>query len=301
MTPTRKSCSNDESEFSPLGAIAAGTQVDFNSPLARCKTCNHPVEKDIVIFNAKRRVRVICQCQKDELEQQAEADREKELRRRLDKFRAYSLMDDRFSESTFDNWTHRPDNAGIYTLGKRYCEKWDTMFAENQGLLLHGKAGCGKTYLSFAIANELYKKGKAVIAISVARILAAIKDSYSNHGDAGENDVLNTLREASLLILDDLGVEYKTAWAYEKLYAIIDIRYRANKPTIITTNLTLAELRENLAAVDAKSNQRDPSERILNRVTEMCVPYEVKGASLRVEKGKQKRVELFTQLGISGQ
>lgn len=56
------------------------------------------------------------------------------------------------------------------------------------------------------------------MAISIIKLLAAIKDSFDKHGELGEADVLNTVRDASLLVLDDLGVEYKTAWAYEKLY-----------------------------------------------------------------------------------
>ena len=111
--------------------------------------------------------------------------------------------------------------------------------------------------------------------------------------------MLNTVRDASLLVLDDLGVEYKTAWAYEKLYAITDTRYRANKPIIITTNFTLDTLRENLAIVDLRSKLTDPSERVFNRITEMCTFHEVIGASWRISKGAQNKAALFADLGLS--
>jgi DNA replication protein DnaC len=205
-------------------------------------------------------------------------------------------MDSRFEASTFENWQHRPDNRDDYTLATKYCEKWETMYANNRGLLLYGKAGSGKTFLSFAIANALYKQGETVMAISISKLLAIIKDSFDRHGEFGETDVLNTVRDASLLVLDDLGVEYKTAWSYEKLYAIIDTRYRANKPVIITTNYSLDALRENLATVDLRTGLRDSSERVFSRITEMCAFHEIKGASWRISKGVQNKAALLAEL-----
>jgi len=254
---------------------------------------------DIEILGIMRRVAVVCPCRSEANAREKKATEAIELRRRLEKFKAYSLMDNRFEASTFANWVHRPDNQMDYALGMRYCEQWETMYANNRGLLLYGRAGNGKTFLSFAIANALYRQGKAVMAISISRLLALIKDSFDKHDSYGETDVLNTIRDANLLVLDDIGVEYKTAWAYEKLYAIIDTRYRANKPTIITTNFTLDALRENLATVDLKSRLRDPSERIFSRITEMCAFHEMKSASWRISKGARNKAVLYSELGLS--
>ena len=292
--------SDAEAEISLFETISFGANADFTQPLAACENCSDPIQYDVVILGVKRRVPVKCKCRAEAARLEAEADKEKNLRRRLDRFRVYSLMDERFTSSTFENWAYRTDNRDLYDFGKRYCENWETVFANNRGLLLHGKAGNGKTYLSFAIANELYKMGKAVMAISVSRILSAIRDSYDKHGEMGETEIFNTISDASLLILDDIGVEYKTHWAYEKLYAIIDTRYRVNKPTIITTNFDIASLRENLALVDARAGVRDPSERIFNRITEMCAFHEVKGQSWRIQKGEQNKAALYAELGIGG-
>ena len=288
-----------EAQATHIKASSQGKVDDFTLPPTNCDVCHEPTQKDIELLGIPRRVPVLCKCRSELLEREKKEADAKDLRRRLERFKAYSLMDKRFEASTFKNWEHRVDNQDEYLIGTKYCKNWQTMRNNNRGLLLYGKAGNGKTYLSFAIANSLYKQGKAVMAISISKLLAIIKDSFDKHGDFGETDVLNTVRDADLLVLDDMGVEYKTAWAYEKLYAIIDTRYRAAKPLIITTNFSLDGLRENLSTVDLRTKTTDPSERIFSRITEMCAFHEVKGASFRISKASQNKTQLLSELGIS--
>lgn len=309
MTPTVKSYQENDSvaknhtthSKKPITSsklFTLFTDADFNQPLTHCDNCHTPTQKDMEMLGIMRRVPVACRCRVEANERDKKVTEQRELRRRLERFKSYSLMDSRFEVSTFENWAHRPDNREDYILGTKYCENWGAMYSNNRGLLLYGKAGNGKTYLSFAIANTLFNKGKAVMAISISKLLSVIRDSFDKHGGLGETDVLNTVRDASLLVLDDLGVEYKTAWAYEKLYALIDTRYRAAKPTIITTNFSLDALRANLATVDLRTKTTDPSERIFSRITEMCAFYEVKGASWRISRGVQNKAALLDELGL---
>ena len=294
----------ESNNTSMLALIASGVNADFSLPIAQCSNCASPLGKDIEIDGTKRRVPVICKCKSDARKLADERMQAYDLQRRLDRFKAYSLMDANFSASTFEAWKFRKDNKDLFALGKRYCDNWEAMLANNRGFLVHGKAGNGKTYFSFAVANELYKRSVSVIAISVARILDIIRQSYNSSGELGEMEVLNTVREASLLILDDLGVEQKTYWSYEKLYSIIDTRYRAKKPTIITTNLLIDdaekinELRDNLAIIDFKARHYDHSHRIYNRLVEMCTLIGVKGESWRIQKGAENESALFAELGL---
>jgi len=246
---------------------------------------------------------IACHCRNEVIHKDEECEKKRALQRRLDKFRAYSLMDANFKDSTFANWVMRSDNDRLYRLARKYCDRWETMFANNRSMLLHGAAGCGKTYASFAIANELDSKGVPVLAISVSGILDIIRDSFDNHGELGEQDVFRTLGEASLLILDDLGVEYRTPWSYERLYKIIDIRNRMKKPTIITTNLMAGaestDLMDNLCVVDSRARTMDYSHRIYSRIIGMCSQIEVTGASWRIQKGETNFDELICDLGMA--
>jgi len=158
------------------------------------------------------------------------------------------------------------------------------------------KPGCGKTYASFAIANELYRIGVAVIAISVSRILAIIKDSFDNHSDISEMEILNTISDASLLILDDLGTEHQTSWTSRMLFQIIDAREKATKPTIITTNLDKVGLRKYLAVVDSRTRQVDSADRIFDRIISMCAFEKVDGNSWRIQKGSANKANLFSEI-----
>lgn len=296
---------DDKKSVDIMGMIAGTAISNSLEPVQICEKCLSPIQMDIEILGTVRRMPVMCKCRMRATKENEDRERREAFQRRLDKFKAYSLMDERFSESTFENWTLRDDNRNLLNFGRRYCENWEKVTANNRGLLIYGAAGNGKTFLSFAIANELYKRGETVLAISVSRILKIIMDTYGNHSDTknmvnlGEIGVLNTLYESSLLILDDLGVENKTLWAYEKLYSIIDTRYRAKRPTIITTNLTLDELRDNLSIVDVKTGRYDESNRIYNRIVEMCVFIEVTGESWRIQKGLENKDALFRELGLS--
>ena len=83
---------------------------------------------------------------------------------------------------------------------------------------------------------------------------------------------------AKLLIIDDLGAERSTDFALEKVYNVVDSRYRAKRPIILTTNLSMEEMKETL---DIRYT------RIFDRIFEMCYPMQFKGLSWR--KGEAAR------------
>jgi len=279
-----------------MQTIASAPKADTIKPLPICGKCGNPTGKDVMLLGRIYRMPLACLCKIEAQRLEDERFKAMDLQRRLDRFRVYSLMDSRFSNCTFENWTHKTDNARLYEICKSYCENWKQVYANASGILFYGKPGCGKTYASFAIANELYRKGVAVMAISVSRILAIIKDSFDKHGDVSEMEVLNTISDASLLILDDLGTEHQTSWTSRMLFQIIDAREKSSKPTIITTNLDKVGLRKYLAVVDSRTWQVDSTDRIFDRIISMCAFEKVDGKSWRIEKGNENKANLFSEI-----
>lgn len=126
------------------------------------------------------------------------------------------------------------------------------------GLLLWGGVGTGKSFMAGCIANALMEQEVAVCMTNFARIMNELNNAFS-----GRNEVVDRLCGYPLLVIDDFGMERGTEYALEQIYNIIDSRYRSRKPLIVTTNLTLTEL---------KNPQDTAHARIYDRLLELCTP-----------------------------
>ena len=116
-----------------------------------------------------------------------------------------------------------------------------------------------------------------------AHILNELNNSFS-----GRNEVVDRLCRYPLLIIDDFGMERSTEYALEQIYNIVDSRYRSRKPLIVTTNLTLDEIRHLQDTAHA---------RIYDRLLEMCVPISCIGVSFRKETAQEKLERLKELIG----
>jgi DNA replication protein DnaC len=115
-------------------------------------------------------------------------------------------------------------------------------------LILRGNSGAGKTHLAAAIAHESVKRGARTIFATVPDLLDHLRATYAPQSEVSYDERFDLLSRVNMLILDDLGAESPTPWAQEKLYQLIDHRYNAKLPTIITTNADLTLLSERLSS-----------------------------------------------------
>ena len=111
-------------------------------------------------------------------------------------------------------------------------------------LLIHGTSGAGKTHVAAAIANRCIERGQAALFVVVPDLLDHLRASYKPDSEMAYDLLLEQVRTAPVLILDDLGTQNATAWAQEKLFQIFNHRYNAMLPTVVTTNLSLDRIEE---------------------------------------------------------
>ena len=129
----------------------------------------------------------------------------------------------------------------IFALCQQYAAAFNPLTAGN--LYLWGGTGLGKTHLSLAIANEVLKKGYNVIYDSAINLMHTL-DQEQFRKAKESSDTLPALLECDLLILDDFGTEFDTAFSRSMIYTIINSRVNARKPMIVNTNLTPNEMKE---------------------------------------------------------
>jgi DNA replication protein DnaC len=113
---------------------------------------------------------------------------------------------------------------------------------QRKWLVLMGVHGVGKTHLGAAMANDRLKRGLPTLFIVTPDLLDALRASFGGDSSGSYDKVFYEVRAAPFLILDDYGVQSSTAWAKEKLYQVLNYRYNAQLPTVITTNLPLGEI-----------------------------------------------------------
>lgn len=158
------------------------------------------------------------------------------------------------------DWNFRvAEDTPYVQMGKRYVNNWKQVKAENLGLLFWGDVGTGKSFLAACIANGLLDQGVSVRMTNFTWILNKLSDLQVKE----RCQYIASFGKVDLLIIDDLGVERNSEFALEQVYAVIDERYKANLPLIITTNLTPKQMR---------SVQDVAHARIYSRVLEMCTP-----------------------------
>ena len=247
--------------------------------LLYCGQCNTRKEREIIWFDGKpKKVPVMCKCRAEEERLKKEQMQKEEEMRSIQRAKVSSMMDDTFRTACFANYQIRNGNERHLKVAKKYCIEFSKMYERNQGLLFWGTVGTGKSYTAACIANYLLEANTSVVMTSFVRILQEVQGFDRER----EETFTNKLNSVKLLIIDDLGAERSTDYALEKVYGIIDNRYRAKKPLILTTNLTLRQMQE---ATDIRYA------RIYDRIFEMCYPMEFSGVSWRKREAAQRYEE----------
>ena len=162
----------------------------------------------------------------------------------------------------------------------RYAKR--TLDNPAEGLFIYGNYGVGKTMLAAIIANELLKQGKTVLFTKVLDFLRNIRSTFDKKSEVSELEMLTKFYECDCLIFDDVRPERGTKFASEQLFELIDFRYTAKVPIIITSNGTLEEIRDALNyPTDTNGAKVLDGDRIYDRCTESMRVVKIEGESRR--------------------
>lgn len=270
-------------------------------PYEPCPYCGQPLYYtgirfgDSVTWAKKDR----CSCEgaqearREEAERKAAEEKAKRLwekQREVKRLMKLSGIKKSFQSKTFESFTPRDPAAA---KAKKKAEEYVATFqhgaprTEKNSLLLCGPVGVGKTHLASAIANELISGLTDVVILTPTEMLDRQREAYSAQtGEMGIREVTESLKKASLLILDDLGKDRMTEWGLGRLFDVINARYEDLMPMVVTTNESPGELIKRLTPANGYTTT---AQAIVDRLIERCeiVPLTGKSYRSRARSGKE--------------
>lgn len=231
----------------------------------KCKYCGKTLYYECVVLMGQAMIwnleKPRCDCEKavafwkgwdakqERIKKEKELAEEQELRKqKIESILGKSGIKKRYLSRTIDRFSVTAENKKSFEVATDYIKNFREYFTQGKGLYLEGPCGTGKTHLAIAIALAIINTGVPVICKTSIDILGDIKRCYERNSEVTEEEVLEAYKTVDLLIIDDLGKEQVTEWSVPVLYSILNERYEALLPTIITTNYNTTALAEKLSA-----------------------------------------------------
>lgn len=231
----------------------------------KCKYCGKTLYYECVVLMGQAMIwnleKPRCDCEKavafwkgwnakqEKIKKEKELAEEQELRKqKIESILGKSGIKKRYLSRTIDSFSVTAENKKSFEVATDYIKNFREYFTQGKGLYLEGPCGTGKTHLAIAIALAIINTGVPVICKTSIDILGDIKRCYERNSEVTEEEVLEAYKTVDLLIIDDLGKEQVTEWSVPVLYSILNERYEALLPTIITTNYNTTALAEKLSA-----------------------------------------------------
>lgn len=182
----------------------------------------------------------------------------------------------------------RLDRSGIPLRFRRAAptEAQCTAYADeitgstSDGLFIHGPVGTGKTHNAAAVAIAASDRGLRTVFTSAIAIFSNIRETFDGGGSSKR--ALERYASCEMLVLDDLGKESSSRWSLMTLFTIVNARYEGMRPTVITSQYTLGQLRARLAS----TGEAETAAAIVSRIAATCADVTLSGPDLRGDAWK---------------
>ena len=240
--------------------------------LLYCGECHTPKQTRLNLMGQQRVIGCLCRCAAEARDREEAARRQREEADRIMRLRSSGISSQEFRTAAFS--LDDGQAPGPMKILRRYVENWEKVYRDNVGLLLWGGVGTGKSFGAACVANALIEQSIPVCMVNLSSVLNTLTNFSGDR-----NAYIQNLMQYPLLILDDFGMERRIEFATEQIFNLIDERYRSGKPLIVTTNLTLANLKAPSSLELARS---------YDRLLEMCVPVGFGDNGRRQAKAEQK-------------
>lgn len=182
------------------------------------------------------------------------------------------LQNDNFQSLSYEYY--QDEDLSRFKNAVITCQNFIKNFnSDYHNLFFYGTVGTGKTFLSNCVAKELIESGHSVIYFSAAGLfdlLSRYSFDYKNREE--ERERYADLYQCDLLIIDDLGTELTNQFVASRLFSLLNERHMGKKATVISTNLSLEELRDRY------------SDRIFSRITSHYELCKLTGPDIRMHK-----------------
>lgn len=231
---------------------AHGYPADYLEPVYTCRDC-----QDTGYINGEK-----CHCfRQQEISLLYEQSNIQEM---IEKENFSTLSYEYYQGEDLNRFTNAVNVSKNFVLGfkKHY-----------QNLFFYGTVGTGKSFLSGCIAKELLSQGHSVIYFSANGLFESLsRYSFDNKSKDALYNFCKDLYNCDLVIIDDLGTEVTNAFVTSQLFGLLNERHMRQKATVISTNLSLEELRDRY------------SDRIFSRITSNYAICKLSGQDIRIQK-----------------
>jgi DNA replication protein DnaC len=178
-----------------------------------------------------------------------------------------------FDRPPLSDMAQRAETRETVKRVRSFIDNLDSNLDAGRGLWLFGDTGTGKTTLAMLVSKAATETGRSVAIYSLPKLLARIRRTYDEEaGGDSYSAFFERLTSVDLLHIDDFGAEKRSDWVLEQLYSLVNERYEDERSIMLTTNLTVDKLEDQIGA------------RTVSRLTETCEQVPLFGADRRLDK-----------------